>query len=167
MNKTLLTIAAVLSFLSAAGYVLFSLVLIGINSFRDEIIASGGSPAEITELLQVIDALNRITFIIIVLLVLNIVAGVRLLAAKNGKATKNEVIGWSIYLFVSGGFVTGLLAVLGATSKEPQAVGTYVDQNGAVGTLEKRLKELDELYQKGVITKEEYQERRAKIIDNV
>lgn len=78
--------------------------------------------------------------------------------AKRGEATKEQVTNYSIYLVFTSlvGGICGLVAASGTDSDVP-----------AVGSLEQRLKDLDNLFDRGIISREEYEARRKVIIDSI
>lgn len=91
----------------------------------------------------------------------NIVAAVRLNAAKENSNLKGEALGWSIYLIFTTYFIGGVFGILGATLQGANG------SSSQPGSIEQQLKELENLFDKGLISKEEYQVRRMKIIERV
>jgi len=78
--------------------------------------------------------------------------------AKRGEATKEQVTNYSIYLIFTSlvGGICGLVAASGTNGDVP-----------VVGSLEQRLKDLDNLFDRGIISREEYEARRKVIIDSI
>jgi Na+-driven multidrug efflux pump len=79
--------------------------------------------------------------------------------AKRGEATREQVTNYSIYLIFTTliGGIFGLLA----------GSGQGEHNNVAVLSIEQKLQELDKLFDKGIISKEEYDQRRKRIIDTI
>jgi hypothetical protein len=77
--------------------------------------------------------------------------------------TKESATGWSVYLFFGAGILTGLLAILGVNlDSEP----TFSNNSNNSRSLEEQLLELNRLYDQNLISKEEYELRREKIIQS-
>lgn len=78
--------------------------------------------------------------------------------AKRGEATKEQVTKYSIYLiFITRiGGIFGLLATTGVNSEQSNH-----------STVEQKLKELEELFDRGVVSKSEYEARRKYIINSI
>lgn len=96
----------------------------------------------------------------LVLGILNFKAASVMNQAKNGEATKEQVRNWSIYLIFTS-LIGGIFGLIAAESKEEGQVSIE-------GTsLEQKLKDLDSLYDRGLISKEEYELRRKKILESV
>ncbi|MFA7417336.1 MAG: SHOCT domain-containing protein [Acholeplasma sp.] len=78
--------------------------------------------------------------------------------AKRGEATKEQVTNYSIYLIFTSlvGGICGLVAASSTNGDVP-----------VVGSLEQRLKDLDNLFDRGIISREEYEARRKVIIDSI
>lgn len=78
--------------------------------------------------------------------------------AKRGEATKEQVTNYSIYLIFTSliGGIFGLIAASESTSSI-----------SAPSSVEQKLKELDGLFDRGLISKEEYEVRRKAIIDSI
>ena len=101
-------------------------------------------------------------FFFIILATVDEIAAVRLNKARNDQASSSEVLGWSIYLLFFAGLIGGIFGILGSQGAGNEKSGS--SSSYRFGSLEQRLKELDALYEKGLITQEEYLERRRKII---
>lgn len=86
--------------------------------------------------------------------VLNIVAFNVLGKAKKGIVDKDKVRNWSIYLIFTS-LIGGIFGLLAVESDEPSSSTS----------LEQQLIELNRLYDNNLITKEEYDIRRKKIIE--
>jgi len=80
--------------------------------------------------------------------------------AKTGQETKERVTNYSIYLLFTAHIIGGICGLIAANSTTDG--GVYQDT-----TPEDKLKSLDNLYDKGLISKEEYENRRRSIIDNI
>ena len=80
--------------------------------------------------------------------------------AKTGQETKERVTNYSIYLLFTAHIIGGICGLIAANSTTND--GTYQDATPA-----DKLKSLDNLYDKGLISKEEYENRRRSIIDNI
>lgn len=90
--------------------------------------------------------------------ILNFVAVAKITAVKEGKADKETLKGWGIYLIftsVAGGICTLL--------------GIYIEDNNFKSdmTMEQKLKETESLYDRGIINREEYEERRRQILERL
>ncbi len=75
--------------------------------------------------------------------------------AKRGEATKEQVTNYSIYLIFTS-TIAGICGLIAASSTQ-----SGVETSSSV---EQKLKELDDLYDRGIISKEEYEARRGVII---
>jgi len=97
----------------------------------------------------------------VVVVVFNIIAIYYLELAKQGKASKNVVKGWSIYLLFTA-TLAGILGLIAVYSD-----GQVSPSNTEEKSIETLLREIDELYEKGILSREEYESRRKKIIERV
>lgn len=93
--------------------------------------------------------------------ILNIIAAGKLKGYQEGSVDKQQAIGWSIYLCFGTWIVGGLCALIGVMQSE----GEF--GSSSKSSLESQLKELNRLYDQGLITKEEYEARRKKIIEDI
>ncbi len=96
----------------------------------------------------------------LILGILNFKAASVMSRAKDGTATNEEVRNWSIYLIFTS-LIGGIFGLIAAESKgEGQVLveGT---------SLEQKLKDLDSLFDRGLISKEEYEIRRKKILESM
>lgn len=100
-----------------------------------------------------------LTIILIPLGVLNIIAGNKLGQAERGELTGEEVQGWAIYLIFTT-VIGGIFALLGIND----VVVTIPSKKVSV---EEQLRELKKLFDDGLITEAEHEERREKIINNL
>lgn len=104
-----------------------------------------------------------ITFSFIVyaaMLILSVIAAIRLDLAKDDKISKDEVLGWSIYLLFGGLVIGGIFGILGFMN-----IGSDLTSSSTkTGSLEEKLIELDRLYTSGILTREEYLEKRKRVI---
>lgn len=142
MNNTFLLVAQIFAILGAVGYGFASFVLLMITI----------SPVFIN--------MMPVTLLYLALAVLDIIAAYKLSQARNGQANSQTALGWSIYLLIGAGLIGGIFGILGA-----QGVG--MDQTSLqapVSGIEAKLEELDRLYNRGLLTRDEYLARRKKII---
>ncbi len=160
MNKTFLMVAIVLGSIMSVimviyGFVLFNLVdiLIG-NSIQLP-------PDEIEVLIAVETVFQVMGVFMIIIGFVNIIAVTRINAARNGKASRSTALGWSIYLLICAGLIPGLFGILGANQNKD------ADEVAASNSIESQIRELDALYQRGLISKAEYDERRAEVIKRI
>lgn len=156
MNKTFLLVAAIFAFIMVPILLLYGFAMFGV---REIIEADPELAAQIP--VEFYGFFNFLGVLMISFGVIDLIAGIRLVAARNGKASSREAMGWSIYLIFGAGIIAGVFGILGAKTDETQNYST------TSSPLENQLKELDDLFSKGLINKEEYQNRRAKLIDKV
>lgn len=107
----------------------------------------------------VTSAIYFLTIFLIPLGVLNIVAGNKLGKAAEGELTTEEVQGWAIYLIFTT-VIGGIFALLGIND------ATIAIQSNKV-SVEDQLRELKKLFDDGLITEQEHEERREKIISKL
>jgi len=160
MNKPFLLVGAIFAFIYSVSYAMGGFVLISLESILKAL------PAETTdasEILEYIGLFRGFGFFMLGVAAVDIVAGFRLLSARKGMATKGEAIFWAIYLYIGAQVIGGVFATLGVALKDFKQQGSY--QPGS--SLEQRIKEVEAQYQAGIITKEEYEEIRARIIQSV
>ncbi len=142
MNKSFLMVAQVFAIIAAAISGIAGITLLSLVDSGLEYIGGAG--------------------FYIILATVDIIAAVRLNKARNDQASSSEVLGWSIYLLFFAGLIGGIFGILGSQGAGNEKSGS--SSSYRYGSLEQRLKELDALYEKGLITQEEYLERRRKII---
>lgn len=145
MNRTYLTVAQVFVgiymaiFTISSFIVVFALMMVGSFSLRG--------------VTSVIFPLG--------LLAVNIIIFIRFGLAKDKPMMKNEVIIWSVLLIMSLNLLGGIFGIIGAVSADDkQASLTHQ-------SIESQLKYLDNLYDQGLITQEEYKSRRMRILDGL
>ena len=145
MNRTYLTVAQVFVaiymaiFTISSFIVVFALMMVGSFSLRG--------------VTSVIFPLG--------LLAVNIIIFIRFGLAKDKPMMKNEVIIWSVLLIMSSNLLGGIFGIIGAVSADDkQASLTHQ-------SIESQLKYLDNLYDQGLITQEEYKSRRMRILDGL
>lgn len=145
MNKTYLTVAQVFVgiymaiFTISSFIVVFALMMVGSFSLRG--------------VTSVIFPLG--------LLAVNIIIFIRFGLAKDKPMMKNEIIIWSVLLIMSSNLLGGIFGIIGAVSTDDkQASLTHQ-------SIESQLKYLDNLYDQGLITQEEYKSRRMRILDGL
>src|SRR5690606_18610386 len=162
MNKPFLLVGAILSFVYAASLVLGGIIFVSLESVISTTQA-GLTPDEYEILISLMEMFKVFGIVMLVLAALDLIAGFRLLEARKGNATKAEALVWAIYLYIGGQIITGVFATLGVCLKD------FKPMNRATSgpSLEERIKVLEEQYHAGFITKEEYELRRAKIIESV
>ncbi|MBN3491219.1 SHOCT domain-containing protein [Acholeplasma equirhinis] len=97
----------------------------------------------------------------VVVVAFNIIAIYYLELAKQGKVSKNVVKGWSICLLFTA-TLAGILGLIAVYSD-----GQVSSSNTEEKSIETLLREIDELYEKGILSREEYESRRKKIIERV
>jgi len=145
MNRTYLTVAQVFVgiymaiFTISSFIVVFALMMVGSFSLRG--------------VTSVIFPLG--------LLAVNIIIFIRFGLAKDKPMMKNEIIIWSVLLIMSSNLLGGIFGIIGAVSADDkQASLTHQ-------SIESQLKYLDNLYDQGLITQEEYKSRRMRILDGL
>ena len=143
MNKSFLMVAQVFAIIAAAISGIAGITLLSLGDYGLGYIGGAG-------------------FFYIILATVDVIAAVRLNKARNDQASSSEVLGWSIYLLFFAGLIGGIFGILGSQGAGNEKSGS--SSSYRFGSLEQRLKELDALYEKGLITQEEYLERRRKII---
>jgi len=143
MNKSFLMVAQVFAIIAAAISGIAGITLLSLGDYGLVYIGGAG-------------------FFYIILATVDVIAAVRLNKARNDQASSSEVLGWSIYLLFFAGLIGGIFGILGSQGAGNEKSGSSSSYRS--GSLEQRLKELDALYEKGLITQEEYLERRRKII---
>lgn len=91
--------------------------------------------------------------------ILNFIAAGKIRDYRDGNGNRDSARNWSIYLiFTSFYFLAGIFGLVGLG---PEGANTSSNPS----SLESRLIQLNKLYDDGVITKEEYEERRKRIIE--
>ncbi|HHX76342.1 MAG TPA: SHOCT domain-containing protein [Acholeplasmataceae bacterium] len=145
MNRTYLTVAQVFVgiymaiFTISSFIVVFALMMVGSFSLRG--------------VTSVIFPLG--------LLAVNIIIFIRFGLAKDKPMMKNEVIIWSVLLIMSSNLIGGIFGIIGAVSADDKQ--TRLTHQ----SIESKLKSLDDLYDQGLITQEEYKSRRMRILDGL
>lgn len=143
MNKTFLLVAQIFAILGAIGYGFIGLIYFSVFSYY-----------------SVANTLLVPILIYVAIGVLDIVAAVMLNKARNNQASSNVALGWSIFLLIGAGLIGGIFGILGA-----QGVGgESTTVQPTVNSLEAKLEEIDRLYNRGLLTRDEYLVRRKKII---
>jgi|SRR5690606_31395793 len=149
MNKSYLTVAMVFAILGLVGYLPYALMflIVGLLGIED------------------VDFFMSISVFVIVvggLAAANIIAFIRLNKAKTHPEMRKEVLGWGIYLLIGGYLVGGIMGIIAANSNEELEI---IDRTQM--TLEEKLMKLSNLYDKGLITQDEYKLRRKRIIEEI
>ena len=148
MNKTYLTVSQVMLGIAAGViglyFFLFGTIL-SVGSFYDGFVWGN---------------LIVVMFIIALIVGLHILVMVRFQKAKTDYSMKQEVLIWSILLLISGNIIAGIFGILASNDKQEA-------DSPVINSVEDKLKHLDQLYDKGLITLEEYQIRRKKIIESI
>lgn len=142
MNKTLLTISQV--------FVAIGAVVIGIYALIFMFVL-GQLESDVT--------FNIVGLVMLIIVGFNIFVFIRIGQAKDNPYMKTEIIVYSVILLLTSNILGGIFALLGVLIEN-----TGQDQSNS-SSLEKRLKDLDNLFDKGLITLDEYHERRKKIIE--
>ena len=86
----------------------------------------------------------------------NVISIVILEYGKKGEVSKKVVVGWGIYLIFTT-IISGILTIIAANQDNKS-------KPMSISNVETRLKEIDDLLHKGMITKEEYEIRRKNIL---
>lgn len=144
MNKTLLTVSQVFVAINGIVFLLYGLLLFTIGDSDVEMFAS-----------------EIITFVLLAIAVVYVIIFIRLNQAKTNPEMKTEVIVWSVLLLFTSNLAAGICGILAALTDSNKG------SSNSGESLEKRLKELDNLYDRGLITLEEYQDRRKRIIQGI
>lgn len=142
MNKTLLTISQV--------FVAIGAVVIGIYALIFMFVL-GQFESGVT--------FNIVGLVMFIIVGFNIFVFIRIGQAKDNPYMKTEIIVYSVILLITSNILGGVFALLGVLLEN-----TGQEQSDS-SSLEKRLKDLDNLFDKGLITLDEYHERRKKIIE--
>jgi len=107
-----------------------------------------------------------ITVILLLMIVANIIAMVRLRSAKKNEDMRTEVLVWGIYLLFGGIIAGGIFGILASKSK-----AVYEDKiekpKVVVNSLAEQIKDLERLYAQGLINQKEYEFRRKKVIEDI
>lgn len=90
--------------------------------------------------------------------ILNFIAAKKLADVESGVLEPSAARGWSIYLIFTT-TIGGVLALIGLSDLERN------DNSGV--SLERKLNELESLYDRGLISRDEYDRRRKYIIESV
>jgi len=154
MNKSYLNIAAIFACISAAVKFVCASAMLMIFLFGYSYVSS--------YVISFFPQIFRIA-ILVATGAIDIVAAGKLKNAEKGLVDSNAILWWSIYLLVFSGIIAGVFGLMASTSANKSGENF----SAKPGDLEAKLKELDSLYDKGLITKEEYSERRKRIISNI
>ncbi len=158
MNKTFLLVAVIFAVLGALSGVSAAFQFFGFRTIFEMDPELAGQVPE-----WIYSMFNALGFVMLVFAALNIVAAVRINAARKDNASRKEALGWSIYLLFGAGLIGGIFGILGANAKHEVSAAALSNSN----SLENDLKALDSLFNKGLISDAEYQERRSKLINRV
>lgn len=174
-------ITKVLNYLSIVTDVIFFIVFIFFGSIiiaNDELISNSSNanevPAEAFVMVGVIFLF--IAFLFVVMIGLSIIYNQKLNKAK----TPNELIGWSVVMIIFGYFLVGLFGLLltqeeldkknNITNPDSIKVEPVVTTSSSVAdkesSTEDKLIKIKALYEEGIITEEEYNQKRKEIINN-
>lgn len=144
MNKTLLTISQVFVAIAAVVMGIYALIFMFVlGQFESGV------------------TFNIVGLVMFIIVGFNIFVFIRIGQAKDNPYMKTEIIVYSVILLITSNILGGVFALLGVLIEN-----TGQDQTGS-SSLEKKLKDLDNLFDKGLITLDEYHERRKKIIESV
>lgn len=144
MNKTLLTISQVFVAIGATVIGIYALIFMFVL---------GQLESDVT--------FNIVGLVMLIIVGFNIFVFIRIGQAKDNPYMKTEIIVYSVILLITSNILGGVFALLGVLIEN-----TGQDQTDS-SSLEKKLKDLDNLFDKGLITLDEYHERRKKIIESV
>ncbi len=174
-------ITKVLNYLSIVTDVIFFIVFIFFGSIiiaNAELISNSSNtnevPAEAFVMVGVIFLF--IAFLFVVMIGLSIIYNQKLNKAK----TPNELIGWPVVMIIFGYFLVGLFGLLltqeeldkknNITNPDPIKVEPVVTTSSSVAdkesSTEDKLIKIKALYEEGIITEEEYNQKRKEIINN-
>mgnify|MGYP001000659778 CR=1 FL=1 len=148
MNKTFLLVSQVFSILGAVliGFYFLLFLFIGVGYSYGGLLNSFIFPL----------------FLFAALVSIYIVASVRFQKAKTTPNMKTEVMIWGILLLIGPSFIGGVFAIIAANTQSSEN-----SSGGSEKSVEVKLKELDNLFDKGIISMEEYQLRRKRILENI
>lgn len=165
MNKNMLKIAGIIGYVSAGLYLitLMSVLIFAIQAFNI------GLPhitlIEESELEEFLITMSIIVMLLLVPLSISTFIGARKLygySALDGeelKLKRNSVTAWSVF-FILTNIIIGIFGFLALSQ------GNNSSSNDKT-SLESRLKELQNLYDKGLISSEEYHLRRKIMIEKI
>lgn len=121
--------------------------------------------ARITSLISGI--LWCLTIVFIPVGVLNIMASKKFDLAERGDptVTRDNVRNWSIYLLFTD-MLSGILGLIAALGDE-NVVDVSSSYTHTGTSVEERLNNLSRLYDSGAISRDEYDQRRTKILDDI
>ena|SRR5690554_2814688 len=144
MNKTLLTISQVFVAIAAVVMGIYALIFMFVlGQFESGV------------------TFNIVGLVMFIIVGFNIFVFIRIGQAKDNPYMKTEIIIYSVILLITSNILGGIFALLGVLIEN---TGQYQTDSSS---LEKKLKDLDNLFDKGLITLDEYHERRKKIIESV
>ncbi len=160
MNKTFITVGIIFTVLATLMLLLFGGVFMNASDIVYELALQDPDIQLVAE--ELVSLFSTVAVFMFIFAFLNIVATVRIFMLRNSQTSSKEALGWAIYLLFGAGLLGGIFSILGVQVKNPTPVAT---SNSS--TLESQLKELEKLFEKGLISQDEYNERRERIISKV
>lgn len=160
MNKTFITVGIIFTVLATLMLLLFGTVFINASDFVYELALQDPEVELIAQ--ELISIFSTTAIFMFIFAFVNIIAAVRIFMLRNSQTANKEALGWAIYLLFGAGLLGGIFSILGVQVKNPTPVA---EASGS--TLESQLKELDKLFEKGLISQDEYNARRERIISKV
>jgi len=160
MNKTFITVGIIFTVLATLMLLLFGTIFINASDIVYELALQDPDINLVAQ--ELISLFSTVAVFMFIFAFLNIIAAVRIFMLRNSQTSSKEALGWAIYLLFGAGLLGGIFSILGVQVKNPTPVA---EASGS--TLESQLKELDKLFEKGLISQDEYNARRERIISKV
>ena len=160
MNKTFITVGIIFTVLATLMLLLFGTIFINSSDIVYELALQDPDINLVAQ--ELISLFSTVAVFMFIFAFLNIIAAVRIFMLRNSQTSSKEALGWAIYLLFGAGLLGGIFSILGVQVKNPTPVA---EASGS--TLESQLKELDKLFEKGLISQDEYNARRERIISKV
>lgn len=160
MNKTFITVGIIFTVLATLMLLIFGGVFMNASDIVYELALQDPDIQLVAE--ELVSLFSTVAVFMFIFAFLNIVAAVRIFMLRNSQTASKEALGWAIYLLFGAGLLGGIFSILGVQVKNPTPVAA-----SSGSTLESQLKELDKLFEKGLISQDEYNERRERIISRV
>lgn len=153
MNKTYLKVSVVFSYITAVILILLAVILLSFDRsliFDDTLIS-------IEQIKMFNLYLNSLSAMMLAVSVINIIAGLNIQQVRKELRPVRVALIWSIVLMFTAGFLPGIFGILGSNASNEEHTSS----------LEHKLKEIESMYEKELITYEEYQKLRQQIIERV
>lgn len=157
MKKTLLLVSMILSSITTAGLFVLGIVLFFMEGIISNIYISEPANREALESISFIFYVMAVT--ILILAIFNVIALTKLGLVRKDRLDGKNAIGWGIYLVFTTGILAGVLGIIGLVMDD-----RMIEQQSSI---ERQLRELEGVYDNGLISKEEYQSRRSSIINKL